>query len=65
MDRTTPNKTVAGGGLGGAFGVIAVIMAPKISDITWSAEEAALTTAALGTLFAWAVRYLPGPRARQ
>ncbi len=50
MDKTTPNRTVAGGGIGGALGVIAVVMAPKVSEIVWSAEEAALMTAALGAL---------------
>lgn len=63
MDKTTPNRTVAGGGIGGALGVIAVVMAPKVTEITWSAEKAALMTAALGALFAWLVRYLPQPGA--
>ena len=63
MNKTTPNRTVAGGGVGGAIGVIAVVMAPKLWDITWSVEEAALMTAALGALFAWLVRYAPQPGA--
>ncbi len=60
-NKTTPNRTVVGGGIGSALGVIAVVMAPKVTDIVWSAEEAALMTAALGALFAWLVRYLPSP----
>jgi hypothetical protein len=63
MEKTTPNRTVVGGGVGSALGVIAVVMVPKVSEITWSAEEAALMTAALGALFAWLVRYLPRPGA--
>jgi hypothetical protein len=61
MDKTTNNRTVAGGGIGGALGVIVVVMLPKLTTLTWSAEEASMMTAALGVLFGWLVRFLPKP----
>ena len=62
MKRTTPNRTVAGGGVGGALGVIVVMMVPKFSAVTFSADEASMLTAAFGIVLAWLIRYLPPPR---
>ncbi len=62
MNKTTPNRTFSASGVGGALGVIVVIMAPKIWDVTWDVEDATMMTAALGALFAWLVRYLPQPK---
>ena len=59
---TTPNRTLSGGGAGSALGVILVVMAPKFSEIVFTVEEASIMTAALGTIFAWLVRYIPQPR---
>lgn len=63
MERTTPNRTVAGGGVGGALGVSVVIMVPKFTEIVFSADEASMLTAAFGIVFGWLIRYLPQPRA--
>ena len=62
VKKTIPNKTAMAGGVGGALGVIVVVMAPKLTSITWSAEEGTLMIAALGALFAGLVSYLPKPR---
>ncbi len=61
----TPNRAVVGGGVGGAFGVAVVVMLPKLTEILFTANEAAIMTAALGAIFGWLVRYLPAPRARK
>lgn len=63
MERTTPNRTFAGGGVGGALGVIVVMMLPKFTTIILSPEEASMLTAASGIVLAWLIRYLPRPRA--
>ena len=61
-NKTTPNRTFVGGGLGGALGVVAVVMLPKFTALTFTPDEAAIMTAALGIIFGWLVRYLPAPR---
>ena len=58
---TTPNRTVVSGGLGSALGVVAVVILPKFTELTFTPDEAALMTAALGIIFGWLVRYLPAP----
>ena len=54
-------RTVAGGTIGSALGVVAVVMAPKLTALTLDATEASLMTAALGIIFSYLVRYLPKP----
>ena len=61
MMKATGNQAVVGGGVGSALGVIFVVMMPKLTELTLDATEASLMTAAMGTLFAWLVRYLPKP----
>ena len=55
-------RTVAGGTVGGALGVVVVVMAPKLTELTLDATEASLMTAALGIIFSYLVRYLPKPK---
>lgn len=59
--KPTGNQAVVGGGIGSALGVIAVVMLPKLTALTFDATEASMMTAALGIVFAWLVRYLPKP----
>ncbi len=61
VTKTVNTRTVVSGGVGGALGVILVIMAPKFTETTFSAEEASMMTAALGVLFGWLMRFLPKP----
>ena len=58
--RTSTQATV-GSGVGAAIGVAIVILVPKLTSLTWTTEEAAIMTGALGTICAWLVRYLPSP----
>lgn len=62
--ETTPNRTFVGGSIGSALGVMVVVMAPKLSEVTWSTDDATLMTAALGIFFGWVVRYLPMPKTK-
>ncbi len=55
-------RIVTGGGVGGALGVIAVVMIPKLSELTFDATEASLMTASLGIFFSFLVRFLPKPK---
>lgn len=60
---TSANATTFGGGVGGALGVIVVVMTPKIfTGFTFDATEASIMTAALGAVFAWGIRYIPKPK---
>jgi len=59
--KSAARANMVAGGVGGGFGVIAVVMIPKVSAITWSGEESALMMAACGAVFAWIVSYLPRP----
>lgn len=61
--KHTANNAVGGAGVGSAIGVIIVVLVPEFTEIEWTPEKAALMTAALGTVVAWAFRYLPKPRA--
>ncbi len=57
------NKTVAGGGVGGALGYLVTIFGPKFGWFTLaSADEGAAIATALGLVFAWLARYLPEPK---
>ena len=54
--------TAVGGGVGGAIGVLVVVMAPKLfTDFTLDATEASLLTAALGVIFSFGMQYVPKP----
>ncbi len=54
--------TAVGGGVGGAIGVIIVVMAPKMfTGFTLDATEASLLTASLGIIFSFGMQYVPKP----
>ncbi len=53
-------KTIVGGGVGGAIGVLAVLFMPDTWHI-FTPEEASMATAAIGIVFSYAMRYLPAP----
>ncbi len=58
----TPGMAKVGGGIGGALGVLTVVMAPKIFDgFVLDATEASLLTASLGVIFSFGMQYLPKP----
>lgn len=53
-------KTIAGGGVGGALGVLVVLFMPEhVHDFT--PETASVATAAFGIIFSWLVRFMPQP----
>ena len=56
MDRRTGGATV-----GSALGVVVVMFLPKLMDITFVANEAAMLTAALGIIFTGVLAYFPKP----
>lgn len=53
--------TAVGGGVGGAIGVLVVVMVPKLSELTLDATEASMLTAALGIIFSFGMSYIPKP----
>ena len=59
----TPGAAKIGGGVGGAVGVLVVVMAPKMFEgFTLDATEASLLTAALGVIFSFGMQYVPRPK---
>lgn len=54
-------KTVVGGGVGGALGVLVVLFMPDSVHV-FTPETAAVATAAFGILFSHLVKYLPAPK---
>jgi len=56
----TPGKTIAGGGIGGALGVLVVLFMPENVHV-FTAETASVATAAFGIIFSYLVRFLPQP----
>ena len=53
-------RTVAGGTVGGAFGVLVVMFMPPTWHV-FTPETAAVATLAFGTIFGYVMRYLPKP----
>ena len=58
------NKTTASGAVGGAIGVLTVMFMPTETYV-FTPETAAHATAAVGTIFAYLIRYLPAPPRRE
>lgn len=54
-------RTIAGGGVGGALGVLVVLFLPETSYI-FTPETASVATAAFGIVFSYLIRYLPQPK---
>ncbi len=58
----THKATAIGGGVGGAIGILVVVMAPKLFEgFTLDATEASMLTAALGVIFSFGMSYVPKP----
>ena len=58
----THRATAVSGGVGGAIGVIIVVMSPKLfTGFTLDATEASLLTASLGIIFSFGMQYVPRP----
>ncbi len=61
--KNTAGSAKFGGGVGGALGVLTVVMAPKMFDgFALDATEASLLTAALGVIFSFGMQYVPKPK---
>ncbi|KKL95923.1 hypothetical protein LCGC14_1849640 [marine sediment metagenome] len=57
-EKSAATKTVVGGGVGGAIAVLIILFGfPEMAG-----PQAAIGTAALGTVCSWLIRYLPAPR---
>lgn len=61
-EKSSPNRVIIGGGIGGALGVLFVIMAPKFTALTFAGDEGAMVSAALGMVFSYLVRFIPVPK---
>ncbi len=59
MNPTNPNAVVGSGAVGAALGVLLVMFLPQFTSVTFTANEAAMATAAFGTVFAWGIRFIP------
>ena len=59
--KQSHRRTVAGGTVGGAVGVLVVMFMPE-NVILFTPEKAAMATLAFGTIFSWAMRFLPQPK---
>ena len=56
-----PGRTVTGGGVGGAIGVLVVLFMPEETHV-FTPETASMATAAFGIVFSYLVRFLPQPK---
>ncbi|KKK87559.1 hypothetical protein LCGC14_2752020 [marine sediment metagenome] len=54
-------RTVTGGGIGGALGVLVVLFMPGDVHV-FTPETASVATAAFGIVFSYLVRFLPQPK---
>ncbi len=54
------NATVAGGGVGGALGVLTVLFMPDTLYV-FTPETASIATAAFGVVFGYLMRFAPQP----
>ncbi len=61
-EKSTPTavRTITGGGIGGAVGVLVVLFMPETVHI-FTPETASMATAALGVIFSYLIRFLPQP----
>ncbi len=58
--KNTAGAAKFGGGVGGAIGVLVVLFMPP-SFYQFTAESAAVATAAFGVIFSFGMQYVPKP----
>ncbi len=63
MNPKSANTTLGAGVVGSAAGVLVVMFLPHFwTTFVFTPNEAALATAAFGTIFGWGIRFLPKPK---